>query len=291
MTDNLNAFNALGMKSAWGQIWHDTSANYVCGTDPDLTNGENSGMMRLTGVSDFGVTTPTASSQGIPGDNGIIASYMVNSTDAPSGNMSWGSYPQEFYVAAMKKVIKAEGVHDLTGSSTSCNEFRPIHMVVNSPAKSDVSGSAGEAGYMVTEYLYGFIQDMGNEAMTVNGNVVFTGYTTWNDRGVTPWGETITSGNYGRTRLWKFDPYWSKYPVYYETYVGDGGAAQTFTLSNSILPYVASASGLQIWDNGSKMTYTTNYSVNITTGLVTFVGTDPAAGQFAVCKVCYSDSC
>ena len=119
----------------------------------------------------------------------------------------------------------------------------------------------------------------------------FNGFITWTDRGVMPYGEAFTSVAWGRTKFWKLDPYWSKYPVYYETYRGDGGAAQTFTLSNSILPYADDGTALQIWEAGTKLTHTTNYTVSTTTGLITFVATDPADGAMTVCKVCYVDSC
>jgi len=104
-----------------------------------------------------------------------------------------------------------------------------------------------------------------------------------------PWGETISNVNYGLTQAWKSDPYWSPYPITYHTYVGDGGAAQTVTLDET--PTAADGDAVQIWDNGSKLVYTTNYTVVTSTKVVTFVGTDPADTQFAVIKYQFTPGC
>lgn len=289
MTDNLNKFNALGARSMHYSVWHATQTNYISGTNDALANGEDSGMGRVLGISEFAATTPAASSVPSLGDNGVLSAFMVNSTDAPSGNTVFGAFDQTFDAIAMDKTIKTEGPHDLTGSSSSCNVFVPIFIVINSPAYSQETGSIGEAGYEVQEYLYAFAQGTSVNTTSINSPHDYTHILTFNDRGVTPWGETITNANYGRTRLWKFDPYWSTHPVFYHPYVGTGGAAQTFTLDE--IPYVDSAVGLQVWEAGTKLTHTTNYSVNTTTGLVTFVGTDPAAAAMTVCKVLYTPTC
>ena len=73
------------------------------------------------------------------------------------------------------------------------------------------------------------------------------------------------------------------------TYVGDGATAQTFTLGK--IPVADDGNSLQIWSNSTGLVHTTNYSVNLTTGLVTFVATDPADGEFAVCKMMFTPGC
>lgn len=289
MTDNLNKYNAIGASLMHYAVWHATQPNYISGTNSALANGEDSGMDRLLGISDFGATTPPATSVGRGGDNGNISSWMVSSTDAPSGNTVFGAFDQTFDTIAMDKTIKTEGPDDLSVTSSSCNVFVPIFFVINSPGYSQESGSIGEAGFTVQEFLYVFAQGTSVNTTSINTPHDYTHSLTFNDRGLTPWGETITNGNYGRTRAWKFDPYWSTHAVFYHTYVGDGGAAQTFTLDE--LPYVDSAVGLQVWEAGTKLTHTTNYSVNISTGLVTFVGTDPAAAAVTVCKLKYTPAC
>jgi hypothetical protein len=111
----------------------------------------------------------------------------------------------------------------------------------------------------------------------------------FNERGVHPWGATILDADYGLTQGWQKGPYWSPYPITYQTYIGGGGAAQTVTLSET--PAAASGNALQIWDNGTALVYTTNYSVVTTTKVVTFVGTDPAAAHVAVMRYQFIPSC
>ena len=289
MTDNLNKFSGSGARLVYYDLWHATNSNYVCGTNTALGNGEDSGMARLTGIFELGGTTPNASATPRLGDDGVVCTFMTSSSEAPSGNTIFGVYDQNFIANVMDKVVKAEGPHDMLGSSTSCNTFTPFHLVINTPAFAQDSGYEGESGYEVTEYLYGYAQDTSVNSQSHNTPHDYTQFLTFTDRGVMPYGEAFTNVAWGRTRMWKIGPYWSTHPVYYHTYIGDGGAAQTFTLGQ--IPYVAAVEGLQVWDDGVKMTYTTNYSVNITTGLVTFVGTDPSAAGVVVCKGLFEPTC
>lgn len=289
MTNNLNQFGGLGAKYAFWALYDSASPNYIAGTDGSLGNGEDSGMGRLPGISDLTTSTPEAVLIPRPGDNGNLGTFISNPTDGPGGSTAFVSFPQLFDVAATSRAIKAEGPHDISLSSNRCYNFKAMFLVVNSPAYSDESGSVGEPGWEVEEYYQVWAQPLSLAAKAINAAHSYTHRLIFNEKGVLPYGETITSGNYGVTQAWKSDPYWSPYPVYYHTYVGTGGAAQTFTLDE--LPVAADGTHLQIWDNGTKLVYTTNYTVNISTGLVTFVGTDPGSGHFAVCKVLFAPTC
>lgn len=289
MTNNLNNFGAQGNRYTFWALWDSANPNYIAGTDGSLSAGEDSGMGRLLGMTEIVANTPQASSLSRSGDNGVLGSFITNPTESPTGNMAFGSFDQVFDTAVTGRVIKAEGAHDISLSSNRCYQFSPIFVVVNSPANSDASGSVGEGGWQVQEYLYAFAQPMSVSNISQNTVHSYTHSLVFNERGVTAYGETITTANYGVTQAWKTDPYWSPYPVRYHTYVGDGGSAQTFTLDTP--PVSADANGLQIWDNGTKLAYTTNYTVSTSTGVVTFVSTDPESGQFAVCKYMFNPDC
>ena len=289
MTNNLNSFGGEGMRFAYWGLWDTASPDFIAGTSGTLSAGEDSGMGRALGISDLSLAIPEATIIDRPGDNGILGSFIANPTSGPTGTATYISFDQAFDIAATKRKIKAVEAHDISLSSNVCYNFAPIHMVVNSPAFSDESGSIGEAGWEVEEYLYVFVQPTSVAAKAINAAHNYTHRLVFNERGILPYGETITESNYGLTKAWKTDPYWSPFPVFYHTYVGDGGAAQTFTLDK--LPVVDDGEHLQIWDNGTSLVHTTNYSVNVSTGLVTFVNTDPATGQFAVCKVLYTPDC
>jgi hypothetical protein len=289
MTNNLNAFSAQGMRFAYWALYDTASPSYIAGTSGTLANAADSGMGRALGISEFTATVPDAPIIDIVGDNGLIGSMIANPVTGPNGTAAYGSFDQTFDTAATNRVIKTEGPHDISLSSNVCYQFDPIFLVVNSPGFSNVSGSQGEAGWIVEEYLYTFVQPTSVSSKSMNTAHSYTHRLIFNERGTTHYGETITEGNYGVTKAWKTDPYWSPNPIFYHTYVGDGGSSQTFTLDK--IPVADDGNALQIWDNGSKLTHTTNYTVNTTTGVVTFVGTDPAAGQFAVCKVQYAADC
>jgi len=289
MTNNLNSFGAQGMRYAFWSLWDSVAPSYITGTDDAMANGSDSGAGRLLGVADLSLSVPESPSIVRQGDNGLLGSFIANPSDGPAGTMAFGSFDQDFDIAVTDRSIYAEGPHDISIDSNQCYEYLPIHLVINSPAMSDTSGSEGEAGWQVEEYFYVFAQPLSVQAKTLNAAHSYTHRLIFNKRGILPYGETITVTNYGLTEGWKTSPYWSTHPVYYHTYIGDGGAAQTFTLDNP--PYADDGSALQIWEGGTKLTYTTNYSVSTTTGLVTFVGTDPAAAAFAVCKVMFEPTC
>lgn len=289
MTNNLNSLGAQGMDYVFWALWDTAGTNYITGTDGTLASAADSGMGRALGVNDFSVSIPEAPLIDRPGDNGVIGSFIANPTSGPSGTAAYISFDQTFDTKATKRSIKSVGPHDISLSSNICYDFSPMFIVVNSRASSDESGSIGEAGWQVEEYLYVFVQPTSVSGKAINTAHNYTHRMIFNERGILPWGETITEDNYGLTKAWKSDPYWSPYPVYYHTYRGDGGSAQTFTLDK--IPAEADGTHLQIWDNGSALTYTTNFAVNTSTGLVTFVSTDPASGQYAVCKVLFSPDC
>lgn len=289
MTDNLNQYNAMGARYLFYSVYHATLPDYIAGVNTALAAGEDSGAGRAIAIKEVTSTTPGAPVLTADGDNGILGTFLGNPTDSPAGGLGFGAFDQDFDVLAMAKTIHAEGPHDLSISSNRCNEYTPIHIVVNSPAMSQVSGSVGESGWQINEYLYTFVQGTSSNSISINTPHEYTHTLAFNERGVTPWGETISNTDYGVTQGWKFDPYWSSHPVYYHVYRGDGGAAQTFTLDQ--IPYADDGTALQIWDNGTKLVHTTDYTVSTTTGLVTFVSTDPAAGNMAVCKVVFNPSC
>ncbi len=288
MSNNLNNFGAQGITYAFWALWDSVSANYIAGTDGTLAAGEDSGMGRLLGITDLSAPAPEAVSIPRPGDNANLGSFISNPTDGPSGTDAFASFDQVFDTAATDRVIETEGPHDISYASNKCNIYKPLFLVTNSPAQSDEAATKGEWGWQVEEYLYVYAQSLSVSAKTINAAHSYTHRLVFNERGVKAWGEAFTEVANGVTQAWKSDPYWSPLPVYYHTYVGDGQAAQTFTLDQ--IPATADADHLQIWEAGAGLIYTTNYAVDAA-GLVTFVGTDPANDAFAVCKVMFNPGC
>lgn len=289
MTNNLNNFGAQGTRYVFWSLWDSASPSYIAGTDGTLAAGEDSGMGRAIGLSQISSATPEAPLVTRTGDNGVLGTFITNPTDSPSGSTAFGSFDQTFDTVVTGRVIKTEGIHDISLSSNRCYTFSPVFLVVNSPAQSDATGSVGEGGWQVQEYLYAYVQPMSVADMTQSTAHSYTHRLVFNERGILPYGETITTANYGVTQAWKTDPYWSPYPVYYHAYVGDGGASQDFTLDK--VPVSADAAGAEVWINGTKQTYTTHYTVSASTGVVTFTGTLPASGNFAVAKVRFLPDC
>jgi len=289
MTNNLNEFGGQGIQIVHWCLYDTVSKQYIAGTSGTLASGEDSGMGTLQGASSFSASIPEAVSIPRPGDNGNLGNFQSASADSPTGTDTYVSFNQTFDIKATDRLINAVGPHDVSLLSGKCQTYTPVFFVVNSPAMSDESGSEGENGWVVEEYYYAFAQPLSVADKSINTAHNYTHKLTFNERGTMPWGEAITAVNYGVDSAWKSDPYWSPYPVYYQTYVGDGASTQTFTLDK--IPVADDGDALQIWEAGVSLVHSTNYAVSTTTGVVTFVGTDPADGAFAVCKVMYNSSC
>lgn len=288
MTNNIEQLAGFGTKYTFFGIRDSASPNYVAGTSGTLAAGEDSGMGRLLNMSDITATTPEAPQITSTGDNGPANTFKSNPTDSPSGSMAFATFDLVFDTKAIGQVIYAEGPHDIALSSTRCYDFKPVVIVVNSPAKSNASATYGEQGYQVEEYWQVETQPMSVASKATGAAHSYTHSLSFDEVARTPYGELAVT-NYLVNTAWKTMPYWSKYPVVYHTYVGDGQSAQTFTLD--YLPYAEDGTALQIWINGTKQTYTTNYTVDNETGVVTFVSTVPASGAFAVCKVMFVPTC
>lgn len=288
MTNNLNKFGAQGSRYTFWALWDSGSPNYIAGTDGSLAAGEDSGMGRLLGMTSMSAAPPEAASISRQGDNGNLGIMLSNPVDGPAGNFAFGSFDQTFDTSVLTRTIVAEGPHDISLMSNRCFKFAPVFIVVNSPASSDESGSLGENGWQVEEYLYVMAQPLSVSEKALNTAHSYTHRLVFGERDRLPWGEQIASGTWGISSAWKTDPYWSALPVFYHTYVGDGTSEQTFTLDK--IPASADGDHLQIWDAGTKLEYTTDFTVD-TSGVVSFVGTDPGDGNFAVAKVLFDPGC
>lgn len=244
-------------------------------------------MGRLLGFQEAGLTVPEAEAIINSGDNGILSTFLLNPNTAIEGNLNFGVMDLAFEAGTTSRLIEIEGDYDQIVDTAKCLVFADIFLVVNSPAKSKESGSSGSSGYLVTEYLKINVQPQGS---AISNRTVHQALmkVIANETGNLPSGQTILDADYGLTQGFR-RRYWSPYPVYYHVYQGNGGAAQTFTLDNP--PIAANGNALQIWFDGTAQVYTTDYTVDTGTGVVTFVGTDPAAGVKAIARVQYNPSC
>ncbi|MHC4620648.1 MAG: hypothetical protein ACYTEQ_23110 [Planctomycetota bacterium] len=205
-----------------------------------------------------------------------------------SVSITGGVIDQIVAAAATNRLVKNEGPHDYVGGSNLCLTFNPMCFVINRPgAVRDSGANYGQIGWEVTE-IWNSLADikMFNQVGRGVQSQQITELTV-NHVGKTIWGETITSADFGVTRLWGLEPYWSEKPVTYHTSVGDG-IVTTVTLDET--PASEDGDGLQAWADGVSKAYTADYTVVAATKVVTF-GVAPAAGVRWVMKYLYNKSC
>jgi hypothetical protein len=282
---NVNSQAASDISDVW---WGLPALNTIQGTSGAIANGGDSGMGRFPAASDITPTIPSLPNVLLDSDQGIDGAVKGRPTETVTAVITGGVIDQIFAAAVTNRLIKEEGPHDYLGGSLLCLTHVPTAYVINRPGRVRDTGSTyGDAGWEVTE-LWSALADVkqfNQVGRTVQGTQVVELAAA--HVGKTLWGETITAVDFGITRLWGLEPYMSEYPVTYHTFVGDGVTTE-FTLDVT----AASADGdaVQMWLDGTKQVYTTNYSIVTATGVITFVAA-PAAGAVVVVKVMYIPSC
>lgn len=277
MAANISQWNSVVTK-AW-LFYGSILSGYVQGVATSaLANAADDGMERLKGFVSDTLTIPEGGVIPVPADGGIASSYRQLPQTSVTGALVGTELKEAFINLMAGTKLYTQQQHDEIIDSIKCLEFKDMFFVLNVPAKSQESATLNQQGWEVTEYFLVQGQETGNAR--ANGAVTNVNFALLMDEvDTTPYGESITDANFGVTQGYR-KRYWSPYPVYYHTYIGDGNVSQTFDLDYA--PVTADGDALIIWQNGTKLTYTTNYTVSSTT--VSFV-TDPAAASYNVCRV------
>ena len=280
---NSNAYSVLGVQYTF---WAALSGTYPMGVTGTIANGGSAGMGRLRGVQDVNITMPLGETVYVPGDNGTATSFKTQPKELPSGTMTLGVLDQIFAGKSNGMAIYAEGDWDELGDGPACYNFSDICLVFNSPANAQESGNLDEAGWVVTE-----VYKIQNQAailaqMQSGAAVTFPNNITCKRATANLTGRAFSAANDSSTSL-VVKQYMSDYPVTYHTYIGDNSAT-TVTLNET--PAAASGTAVQYWLAGVKKTYTTDYSVNTSTKVVTFVAA-PGTAAKAIIRYKFVPTC
>lgn len=280
---NTNQYSIFGIQYTY---WAALNSNYPYGVVGTLANGSGAGMGRLRGVQDFNITEPVAETIYVPGDNGVTTSFKVQPTELPTGTLTTGVLDQTFVSKSNGTVLYIDDIYDEVTGVPACYNFADICLVLNSPATAQESSNLDEAGWVVTE-----IYKIQNQAsilsqMQSGAAVAFPNNMTLKRATSNLAGRAFSVVNDGTTAL-AFKQYMSPNPVTYHTFIGDG-TATTVTLNET--PAAATGSAVQLWQNGTKKTYTTHFSVSTSSRILTFV-TAPTAGMICVVKYQHLAQC
>ena len=264
MVVNVNQVTTLAPTyTFWGAL----SGTYLMGTTGTIANGAGAGMGRLKGVSEVNIPQASVSRVTPQGDNAAITTFTVQPQELPSGTINLVVLNQDFSAKANGSKVYTDGDWDEVGDGQPCYNLADLGFVFNCPAASQDSGSIDEAGWNVYELYKVQVQSSLMAQMQTGQSPTFPNNVTTKRSSANFAGRSFSVANDNATSF-IVKQYWSDYPVTYYTFIGDNSTT-TFTLNE--LPPAANAASVQYWLAGVKKAYTTDYTVNASTGLVTAV--------------------
>jgi hypothetical protein len=277
-------FSSIGLKHVF---WSTKRGNYANGSSAAaLSNGQNSAMGKLVGVSGLEVQEPDLPVVNALGNNGLLASFLGEAQEGVAGSVTLTALDQALAAVANGVTTHTEGDYTYIPGVPKCLNLADLFLVVNSPAKSVAPSSAGTSGYHVSEFFAVNLFAKTSPAFTTNEVNEYAGQVVLNRVSTLPTGQTVQSSQYGTTQM-AYRAYWSTHPVTYHAFVGNG-TTTTVTLAEE--PRAASGAAVQVWIDGTAQAYTTNFTVNTTTKVLTFV-TPPAAGANVVVRYAFVGGC
>jgi hypothetical protein len=280
MAQNLNAWITHGAEyTFWGTFAAD-EVTFNGTSNADLIDAGESHMAIMDGMVNIPIVAPGAEALDFDGDNGIVGTMIVKPTGSVQASTVARIEDQTFMAIANKRVINVDGDYDEAAYSNTQKAFRPMCFVINAPAQSAESATKPAGGWDVTEILYCNVDDQSGMNISTRTPRDFLRNIILSERSTRIDGSSITSVLYGTTEAYVIR-YWSPNPIMYGVYQGDAGVGQTFTV-----PYAISgdsAEELLLVEDGTQMTYTTDYTYVPATGVVTFtVAGDPASAATVV---------
>lgn len=250
--------------------------------------GSSAGFRRALGVTNFTENLPTPETVDVPGDGGIVRQYNRRATGALTIAQATAVFDQVIVSELTDKTIYTEGAWKIGMRSRRCITYKELAAVISGRAVSEESGTAGEEGWWTKFYWTITAKELGYP-LTIGqavGNAVELAVgevdTTW-------WEEDIDT-NYDQSYAWSTDYIVADYPIMVDYYQGDGNVSQTLTLSQT--PAAADANSVQVWEDGTKKTYTTHYTVSTSTKVLTYeTAGDPANASDNIIIYEYVEPC
>lgn len=276
---NITQYNSAGVSPVFWAL--NNADGYPCGTAGTLANGSDASMARLLGVESFSLPMQEPRQVNIPGDNDTQAIYLFPPEALPNGDIVLGNIDLTFWAKQQGMNVYADGEYSGVVGQPDSPSFGTMTFVVNAPAKSAQSGSAGNAGYRVKIYPKVQAVPIGDGGQSSAQGTKFSHKLIANKSSKLPWGEPFTVMNHGTTLAAVYE-FYSDYRIVLHTHVGDASDT-AFTLGYT--PAAATAGKIQVWKNGTLLTITTDWTVS---GNVITMGTAPAAAAVTVARVAYS---
>lgn len=279
---NINEYTGSDIADVW---WSNWIGNFMSGKLKTMVNGDDSAMGRLSGAANAAITVPDLPDVNLGGTGGVGGAVKGRVTAIPTSVLTADVLDQIFQAAISNAITVAEGPDDIQVDSLVGKILDPMLIVINSPGASREAGTFGQRGYNVTELLYGFIQDKDAEAIGRGVEGSYAANVSWQHIDRLPYGEQILEAKFGYCQAWRIPTYWSEFPVTYHAYQGDDTDA---SIVFDVTPASEDGEAVQVWNDTTKLAYSTDYQVVAATKTLTFeTAKGPAATERTVCKIKY----
>lgn len=287
MSAPFNSWSAVGAEYVfWGL--RGSSDAYVYGTVGDtLANGSASGMGRLKGVANINLTIPDVNRIAVTGDQALITAFDLPPTEAVTGEVISRVFDATTTTKANNTKIETDGDYKYLDFNPYCVPNNRFVMIANSQANVQDSGASLDSGAWEVAMLYN-VRVSGRGGLTIAEATAreYQYSLTLNKTSTTPYGVALTDATNGTTVS-----YWRKFaspnPIAMHTLIGDG--TETEIVLDEV-PAGADGVKVKVFVDGVAQTYTTNYTVNVSTRTVTLVAA-PTAGQVVVVYYQFLASC
>lgn len=259
----------------WG---YRNSSGYMLGAAATLANGSDSAMVNGDGIDAFNLQPADYRLVDIAGNDGSVGTYIFPPAGLPQGTMELGTFNSALAVAGQGTKIWTDGDYEKVNIQPLERSNLALHLVTNSLAQSRDAATLGTPGYFV-EVWYN-VQAVPKFASGLKNATAssFTHQLIANMSTKMPDGRLLTLANNGCTQAIG-EAFFSPYPITYHSFISNASTL-VFTLGH--LPVAANGTKVKLIKNGTAMTYTTDYTVNISTGVVTLVAAGTAADVFEV---------
>lgn len=274
----INELSAQGIQYGY---WYVRNGAYPYGTTGSIAQAASAGGGRITGIKSIEVTEPEVERLYPTGNNGTLGvTFTLQPNTNPTGSMVMGGLDQTFVAKSNGVILDTWAGWDVLGFGPACYSFNQMMFVLNSPARSLESATLNEQGWVVTVLLN--VENFATTvpAMTERALMEWTNNLSFSKSSTLPWGTPFTTADNASTSFVGVQ-FSSDYPVTAHTFIADG-IATTFTLD--LAPIAASSDAVMVVKNGaaSPLAYTSAYTVNTTTKVVTLAAAGSAGDKYVV---------
>jgi hypothetical protein len=275
MTNNVEQFNSAGIERVYWAV--NSTAGYPYGIAGAIANGGDAGMGRIIGTQSFALPLQPPRQVSIPGDDSVQAIYFFQPETLPNGDLVLGNIDLNLWAKSQGITVYADGDWDAIVGQPDSPTFNQLTLITISQAKSAMSGSVGNAGWMVNIYPRVQLVPMGNQGLSNATATNFTHQMIANVTDKLSWGTSFSVANNGTTRAAVYT-FYSENRVSLHTHVSNASDV-AFTLDYT--PAAATAAKIKVYRNGTLLTITTDWSVSGSTITLVAAG---SAGDVVICR-------